>query len=703
MSLAATHETCPQCGARLAAGLPAKLCLRCLLSFGLKSATSEEPASSPADLDDEFKHFSIIEKIGEGGCGIVYRALQRTPIRREVAIKVIKLGLDTRTVIARFEAEQQALALMDHPGIARVFEAGATAKGRPYFVMELIRGERITDYCDRQRLTITQRLELFTEVCQAVQHAHQKGIIHRDLKPSNIFVTTIDGRPCPKIIDFGIAKATARQRLGGETLYTAFDQFVGTPAYMSPEQAGLTGEDVDTRSDIYSLGVLLYELLTGRPPFDPEQLRVAALDEVCRIIRDEDPARPSTRVTTLNPQELTKAAQCRRTAPARLPNELRGDLDWIVMKTLEKERDRRYDTAIGLASDILRLLKDEPVGARPPGTAYRLQKWMRRNRSLAGGIAVIGLVLIASSVISTILAVRARRAEEAERTLRASAQEAALAARAEAEAGRHIISLLNSTYSNWRPVPGRRRHTLAWTGVIEEVRRQAQDNLLPDNHAELERLSSLMILADHAAWISEFAAAENMLGEALKLVDQLRPRQETLRAGMLECLGLVFRRAGKTNEAQQIFGEALAVREQVQADQPTAMRASYAFTYLCSQARQKGEWERAIKLGQLHAEALRLTYGSTNLAMAYAQLDLGQSYAALQMRSETGAAYAQALACLRALPSLFNDPELSEICDDIHWAFELAAAHLKTIGQDAEADALPAEALALVQRLQRRP
>ncbi|MBI5771001.1 MAG: serine/threonine protein kinase [Verrucomicrobia bacterium] len=345
------------------------------------------PAEKPGDVIGRYK---LLQKIGEGGCGIVYMAEQQEPVVRRVALKVIKLGMDTREVVARFEAERQALALMDHPNIARVLDGGATGAGRPFFVMELVRGVPITKYCDEQNLATAARLELFTSVCHAVQHAHQKGIIHRDLKPSNILVTLHDGRPVPKVIDFGIAKAT-QGKLTDATLFTAFEQFIGTPAYMSPEQAELSGLDIDTRSDIYSLGVLLYELLTGRPPFDPKTLLAAGLDEIRRIIREVDPPRPSTRLSTLADADQSTIARQRATAPAHLSTILRGDLDWIVMRCLEKDRLRRYENADHLALDVERHLRDEPVTARPPTLAYRIGKFVRRRKSaIVAAVAVLG-------------------------------------------------------------------------------------------------------------------------------------------------------------------------------------------------------------------------------------------------------------------------------------------------------------------------
>src|SRR5258706_10002216 len=302
---------------------------------------------------DRIGRYKLLQRIGEGGCGVVYMAEQEEPVRRRVALKIIKPGMDTNNVMARFEAERQALALMDHPNIAKVLDAGATESGRPYFVMELVRGVKITDYCDQNSLTTAARLGLFVEVCRAIQHAHQKGIIHRDIKPSNILVTTNqEGTAVPKVIDFGIAKATTNQRLTDKTLFTAFEMLIGTPAYMSPEQAELSAVDVDTRTDIYSLGVLLYELLTGSTPFDGGALLKAGLDEIRRVIREKEPVRPSTRLSTMAAPDLTAAAEHRRSAPPALIRSVQGDLDWIVMKALEKDRTRRYETANDLALDV---------------------------------------------------------------------------------------------------------------------------------------------------------------------------------------------------------------------------------------------------------------------------------------------------------------------------------------------------------------
>ena len=393
--------------------------------------------------------YKLLQRIGEGGFGVVYMAEQEEPVRRKVALKIIKLGMDTKQVIARFEAERQALAIMDHPNIAKVLDAGTTPDslggvggGRPYFVMELVRGIALTEYCDQNQLSPRARLELFIPICNAVQHAHNKGIIHRDLKPSNVLVTLHDTVPVPKVIDFGIAKAT-NQRLTEKTLFTEFRQFIGTPEYMSPEQAEMSGLDVDTRSDIYSLGVLLYELLTGTTPFDSNVLREAGYAEISRIIREEEPPTPSTRLSLLG-DGLANVARHRRVEPGALSGILRGDLDWIVMRALEKDRTRRYETANALACDVRRHLRSEPVNAGPPSVGYKLVKFVRRNRTMVSAAILVAAAVLVGLALATFGLVQASRDRDAAVIARADLEE-------EADRSRAIISSLRETLRSIDP------------------------------------------------------------------------------------------------------------------------------------------------------------------------------------------------------------------------------------------------------------
>jgi len=466
------------------------------------SGTVVVPVSeSPGAVIDRYK---LLEKLGEGGFGVVYVAEQKEPVKRRVALKIIKLGMDTRQVIARFEAERQALAMMDHPNIAKVLDAGATATGRPYFVMELVRGLPITRYCDENKLPTLARLELFMTVCHAIQHAHQKGIIHRDIKPSNILVTLHDGVPAPKVIDFGIAKATHGE-LTDKTIYTQFQQFIGTPAYVSPEQAEMSGLDMDTRSDIYSLGVLLYELLVGATPFDGKELLMSGLDEMRRTIREQEPLRPSTRLSAFTSEELTATANRRSAEPPKLVHALRGDLDWIVMKCLEKDRARRYETASGVSADLKRYLDNEPVVARPPSAAYQFHKFVRRHKGAVTAVGAITLALVLGLGFATFSFVRERQA----RLRQAAAEKAGQAETVKADAVAEFMWTLLASTAPELLRQGQQRSVRELLKAADQLASTGLSNA-PAAEIQLRDLMTWLYLGDGAGLLDSPAAYEQM-------------------------------------------------------------------------------------------------------------------------------------------------------------------------------------------------
>jgi serine/threonine protein kinase len=474
--------------------------------FSLRVPALPDASEAPGTRIGRYK---ILQRIGEGGFGAVFMAEQEEPVKRRVALKIIKLGMDTRQVVARFEQERQALAVMDHPNIAKVFDAGATETGRPYFVMELVKGEPITAFCDRNNLTVRDRLELFLQVCHAVQHAHHKGVIHRDLKPSNVLVFSHDGRPVAKVIDFGIAKA-ADYRFTEKTIFTEFHQLVGTPAYMSPEQAD-GSLDIDTRTDVYSLGVLLYELLTGFTPFDQRSLASAAYAEIQRIIREVEPPKPSTRVSSQR-EALPAIAACRRVEPRRLGLLLRGDLDWVVMRALEKDRQRRYLTPGDLAADLERYLHDEPVTAGPPSAAYRMRKFVRRHRA---GVATAAALL--TMLVVGLVATGALYKREALQRARAERESAKVNAANDFMSG--MFGAIDPAVAKGRDITVRE--------VLDKAATRAEKEL--SDQPEVEG-SVREVLGEAYHHISRFPEAERQLRRALAVREQsLGPEQpETL-------------------------------------------------------------------------------------------------------------------------------------------------------------------------------
>jgi serine/threonine protein kinase len=515
------------------------------------------PAIPPTEKPgDRIGRYKLLEQIGEGGCGVVYVAEQEQPVRRRVALKVIKLGMDTRQVIARFDAERQALAMMDHPNIAKVLDGGATETGRPYFVMELVRGIRITDYCDQHQLPPRERLELFIQVCRAIQHAHQKGIMHRDIKPSNILVASNDGAPVPKVIDFGIAKAT-QGRLTDQTVYTAFEQFIGTPAYMSPEQAEMSLNEVDTRTDIYSLGVLLYELLTGKTPFDATELVASGLEAMRRTIREKEPARPSTRLSTMMEGELTSTARQRHTEAPKLIHLLRGDLDWITMKCLEKDRTRRYETANGLASDVQRHLADEPVVARPPSKLYEFQKTVRRHKFGFGAAAALIAVLLGGIVVSRREATRALRAEQQQIRLRKQAESNEQKAQTEASKSQHIAQFLEDMIKGVSPWTAKGRDTSVLQEIMDATASHIDEQMASEPEAALELKNTL------AAVYREFGKndkAAALLRGTPEIARQLWGTDDPRVADLLNNLGLALSLANPA-VAEPLHRQALSIRQ----------------------------------------------------------------------------------------------------------------------------------------------
>ncbi|MGA2245823.1 MAG: tetratricopeptide repeat protein [Verrucomicrobiota bacterium] len=620
---------------------------------------------------DRIGHYKILQLVGEGGCGAVYMAEQERPIRRRVALKVIKLGMDTKNVIARFELERQALALMDHPNIAKVFDAGSTEAGRPYFVMELVRGVKITDYCDQHNLTTAQRLELFTQVCRAIQHAHQKGIIHRDIKPSNILVTLHDGVPVPKVIDFGIAKAT-HQRLTDKTVFTQFEQFIGTPAYMSPEQAEMSGLDIDTRSDIYSLGVLLYELLTSQTPINPAELMSAGLDAMRRLLREKEPPRPSTCLSTMINEELTTVAKHRQAAAPKLIHLVRGDLDWIVMKALEKDRSRRYDTAVGFAADIEHFLKNEPVQARSPSALYRFQKLVRRNKLACAAAAAVSLAILLGLAVSTGLYLREKEA-------RRQADNAA-------EKSRQVSLFLENMLKGVGPAVALGRDTTLLREILDHTSARVTTDLRNEPEVEAEICNTLGEVYRELGLPSN---AEEFHSDARALQAKISGGKLADAALSLNDLAVLLRDEGRLAEAESLHREALALRRKVYGNTHADVAISLNNLALVLRCEDKlAEAERT------HLEALAIQqklFGKESLHVATSLNNL-----ALTLRDE--GRFADAEAGLRQALAIEqhefgeNDPRLGVTMDNL-------ACLLLQEGNLSEAAALANRSLVLQRKL----
>ncbi len=595
--------------------------------------------------------YKLLEPLGEGGFGEVWMAEQREPVRRRVALKIIKLGMDTKQVIARFEAERQALALMDHPNIARVLDAGATDSGRPYFVMELVRGVPILEYCDGERLDTERRLALFVDVCHAIQHAHQKGIIHRDIKPSNILVTLHDGRPVPKVIDFGIAKATCFE-LTEKTLFTEHRQIVGTPAYMSPEQVEMSGLDVDTRSDVYSLGVLLYELLTGTTPFDIRGLLMKGYEEMLRVLREVEPKKPSTRLSTLG-AAASKTAERRNADPRKLGSLLRGDLDWIVMRCLEKDRSRRYETANGLALDVERHLRGDAVLAAPPSAVYRLRKFVRRNKATVAAAAAVMLALVGGLSAALWQASRAREAERQETIV--AEEEARQRRRAELMSSFLIDSLLLGD-PNHRGTSG-----ILVADAMQYAVQEMEGGALagePDLEAHL-RLNIAMILDGNGRPAQALELAKKGVESLRRL---LAGADHDDIAGGLTIVGDCLMTLGRYAEALPLYAEALEMRRRLfPADHP---KLAFGLNNYARSLTAFGRYEEALPLferalaihrGKTPPDEDRVAVGLNNLAFCLA--GLGRETEALPL-------FEEALATRRRI-ARGDDPDLALAIENV--------------------------------------
>ncbi|MBL8803625.1 MAG: tetratricopeptide repeat protein [Planctomycetes bacterium] len=690
----------------------------------LGSPAADEGAHSQEQAGAQIGRYKLLEQIGEGGMGTIWMAEQREPVKRRVALKIIKLGMDTKQVIARFEAERQALAMMDHPHIAKVLDAGATETGRPYFVMEYIKGIPILEFCDQQKIDTRARLELFTKVCHAIQHAHQKGIIHRDIKPSNVLVTLHDGVPVPKVIDFGIAKATSSE-LTSKTLFTEHRQMVGTPAYMSPEQAEMSGLDIDTRSDIYSLGVLLYELLTGTTPFDIKALLESGFSEMLRAIREDEPHKPSTRISSLG-DTGTRTALQRSVDAKKLSTLLRGDVDWIVMKCLEKDRSRRYETANGLAADILRHLNDEPVLAGAPSAGYKLRKFVRRNRGqvLAGSAVVTALLVgvVAFAWMAKVAGEQRDRAESA-RAAEFAQRQLAEAARGEAEQQR-ALALEQAAEAARQETQARKheREAQNQAAIAEAVAKFQTDMLaavdpdqlprdpltgepLKDRVTVVHALESAVKLLDAGSLaeqplveakvratigatfqaLARFDEAEHNLRKTLEIRRAASPVDERLVADAMDSLAMLLWQRGENDESEALMSAALEIYRRVlpagQIDIANAM------DNMAKPLVGKNKLTLAEPLLRESLALRRAILPASDTRLAHGLNGLGHLLSLQERPADAEPLYREALAINRtARPA--GHPELANSINNL-------AACLKAQRKFEEADLLFREALAI--------
>lgn len=698
--------------------------------------------------------YKLLQQIGEGGMGVVWMAEQHEPVRRKIALKVIKPGMDSQSVIARFEAERQALSLMDHPNIAKVLDAGTTETGRPYFVMELVKGQPITQYCNERRLSTRQRLEMLIGVCQAIQHAHQKGIIHRDIKPSNVLIAEYDHQSVPKVIDFGVAKAIS-QPLTERTMFTGFGQLVGTIEYMSPEQAKVNQLDVDTRSDIYSLGVLLYELLTDSTPFDRQRLRSAAWDEMLRIIREEEPPRPSTRLSS-SPDSLPSISAERQTEPERLTRLVRGELDWIAMKALEKDRNRRYETANDFAQDLQRYLVDEPVRACPPSAWYRFRKFVRRNKQAAFAALFVFLALIAVVIGTTWSLIREqqhsqelRAAHERERHLNERARQAIEAVMSETaldqltrqqqlrpEQKDFLDKMLKyyaeSTQDATATEEERSRQERAYfrMGVLNQTLGRSRDSEnayrqaialghqltteFPNQPEFRKRLalshSNLGIVLGRTGRRPEAEAAYSQALVGFKLLVVDFPKEQSFRqalAGTYNNLGNLLHVDGRMEKAEPAYLESLAIRKQLAVEFPEdiVLQRALAMSHNClgwlwqnTQKREKAELSyREAVIAQKQAVATYPHRPEFRAELAKYQVNLGNVLRDEGRLDEAEAVYSEALPIAKQVVTDF--PSRPEFRDDLASCLSNLGLLLQIRGQLQEAEKNYGESLAIYKQL----